>query len=230
MKSICRYLSLPVGLALCIQLAHAQNTFDVNIGFGAVQDKASATGIDQISLLSCSPATDTTCSTTPSLSGFMLGFGGRVLFWKHFGIGGEVNLQPAQQTYVNLQPAVTSIGQPAVNLNSRVIFYDFDGIYQPIGEKRVALQLEGGIGGANMRFYETSSGTNALVCSSTTSQYAASSQPLSGARRRGREDLSHRQPVHPAPVRYPLRPNFTQFGSNLVTEETVWLGYSLGER
>lgn len=230
MKSICRYLSLPVGLALCIQLAHAQNTFDVNIGFGAVQDKASATGIDQISLLSCSPATDTTCSTTPSLSGFMLGFGGRVLFWKHFGIGGEVNLQPAQQTYVNLQPAVTSIGQPAVNLNSRVIFYDFDGIYQPIGEKRVALQLEGGIGGANMRFYETSSGTNALVGSSTTSQYAASSNHFQVHAGVGvRMYLTGNLFIRPQfDIHYV--PNFTQFGRNLVTEETVWLGYSFGER
>ncbi len=229
MKSICRYLSLSVGLALCIQLAHAQNTFDVNVGFGAAQDKGSYA--DSTSLNSCTPATDATCVATPSLSGFMLGFGGRVLFWKHFGIGGEVNLQPSQQTYINLQPAVSSIGQAAVNLNDRVIFWDFDGIYQPIGEKRVALQLEGGVGGANMRFYEASSSTSTVLGTSNQSQYAQSVNHFQVHAGVGvRLYLTGNLFIRPQfDIHYV--PNFTeQFGRDVVTEETVWVGYSFGER
>ena len=231
MKSICRYLSLPFGLALCMQLAHAQNTFDISVGFGAAQDKAASTGIDQTTLNGCSPATDPTCVSTPSLNGFMLGFGGRVMFWKHFGVGASVNLQPSQQTYANLQPAIPSIGQSQVNLNDRVIFYDFDGIYQPVGGKRAALQIEGGVGGANMRFYEAQSSSSTVLGSSNSSQYAQSVNHFQVHVGAGvRIYLTGNLFIRPQfDIRYV--PNFNQqFGSNLVTEETVWLGYSFGER
>jgi hypothetical protein len=236
-KSICRYLSLPFGLALCMQLAHAQNTFDIGIGFGAAQDKASSTGIDQTSLNSCTPVggTDTLtgapCVGTPSLNGFMLGFGGRVMFWKHFGVGASVSLQPSQQTYANLQPAIPSIGQASVNLNDRVIFYDFDGIYQPVGGKRAALQIEGGVGGANMRFYEAQSSSSTVLGSSNTSQYAQSVNHFQVHVGAGvRVYLTGNLFIRPQ-FDFRYVPNFDQqFGRNWVTEETVWVGYSFGER
>jgi hypothetical protein len=229
-KRMRRYLSLSLLPVFAIQLAHAQSTFDVNVGFGAAQDKASATGIDQLSFLSCSPATDSTCSTTPSLNSFMLGFGARLMLSKRFGVGGEVNLQPAQQTYTVLQPAISSIGQPAINLNSRVIFYDFNGIVQPVSTKRAAVQIEGGVGGVNMRFYENSVGSNALVGGFTSSQYAASSNHFQVHAGVGVQMyISGNMFIRPQfDIHYV--PNFIQFGRNLVTEETVWVGYTFGER
>ena len=50
---------------------------------------------------------------------------------KHFGVGAEVNLQPAQSSYGPLQ--------------YRQTFYDVNGIYAPINQKRLAVQLQGGI-------------------------------------------------------------------------------------
>ena len=40
MKRIFRYLPLLLASASCIPFAAAQSTFDFNMGFGAVQDKA----------------------------------------------------------------------------------------------------------------------------------------------------------------------------------------------
>jgi hypothetical protein len=229
-RSICRYLLLPLVGVFSISLAHAQSTFDVNVGFGAVQDKAATTGIDQNSFQSCTPATDPTCSTTPSLNSFMLGFGGRVMLWKRFGVGAEVNLQPAQQTFAVLQPAVVSLGQPAINLNSRVIFYDFNGIFQPVSTKRAALQAEAGFGGVNMRFYENAVGANSLIGGFNQSQYAASSNHFQLHAGLGVQVyVAGNFFVRPQfDIHYV--PNFIQFGRNLVTEETVWVGYSFGER
>jgi hypothetical protein len=230
-KCMCRYLSLSAGLALFMQLAHAQSTFDVNIGFGAVQDKASATGIDQQTYLSCTPSvTNSTCSATPSLNGFMLGVGGRVMLWKHIGVGGEANFQPSKQTYAQLQQGISSIGQPQIDLNSRVTFWDFNGIYQPVSTKKAGLQIEGGIGGVNMKFYENATGSNALVGSYNSSQYAASSNHFQVHAGVGVQIyVSGNFFVRPQfDIHYV--PNFVQFGRNLVTEETVWVGYSFGER
>ena len=230
MRSIWRYLSVGLMALAGAGLASAQSSFDVNVGFGAAQAKASATGLDQSTLLGCTPGSSSTCASTPALSDFMLGLGARVMLTKHFGVGGEVNLQPAQQTYAVLQSAIPSIGQSAINLNSRVIFYDFNGIYRPVVTKRAGLELEGGVGGVNMRFYETQSGANALVGNFTSSQYAASSNHFQVHAGAGVQlYLAGNFFVRPQfDIHYV--PNFVQFGRNLVTQETVWVGYSFGER
>jgi len=136
---------------------------------------------------------------------------------KHLGIGAEVNLQPARSDYGPLQ--------------YRQTFYDFNAIYAPINQKRVQLQWQGGIGGARTSFaFSESSCVGSAVCTNVA-------QPVG--------NVSHFQ-VHAGlglqlfvtshifirpqfDVHYV--PNFTQqFGSNLVPEGTVWLGYSFGER
>ena len=103
MKRISRYLPLLLALFCCMQFASAQSGFDINIGFGAIHDKANSTQIDQ-ALLPCSGASDPygPCVSTPALSGFMMGIGGDLMLWKKFGVGAEVTFQPAKQNYVNL--------------------------------------------------------------------------------------------------------------------------------
>jgi len=136
---------------------------------------------------------------------------------QHFGIGAEVNLQPAKGDYGPLQ--------------FRETFYDFNGIYAPVNSKRVQLQLQGGIGGARTSFSITqNSCVGTAVCSTV-------SQPVGNA--------SHFQ-VH-AGIGLQLfvtehvfiRPQFDlhyvpnlnqQFGSNTVPAATVWVGYSFGDR
>jgi hypothetical protein len=224
------YFSVLVLLFVAVQLASAQtSSFDINIGFGAAQDKAAETGIDQNTFLSCTPGAPS-CSTTPSLNSFMLGFGGNLLLWKHLGFGAEVNFQPSKQNYALLQSGNASQGVATINLQSRVTLFDFNAIYQPLATKKAALQLVGGIGGANLRFYEAASGNNALVGNFNSSQYAASSNHFQvhggvGVQFYVTEHVFVRPQFD---VHYVH--NFIQFGRNLVTEETVWLGYSFGRQ
>ena len=82
------------------------------------------------------------------------------MLWKHFGVGAEVQLQPNKPDYAGLQ--------------ARTTFWDLNGIYQPVSAKRASLQLIGGIGGANMRFYYSSQYCSQFSgCSSQTSSWKA---------------------------------------------------------
>ena len=143
MKRIYGYIPQLSLLLLCVPLVRAQSTFDLNAGFGTAHVGSNGSGIDNASSLNafgtCSPSSgDSFCQQTPSLNGFFLGLGGDVMLQKRFGIGAEMNLQPAKSDYGPLQ--------------YRQMFYDFNGIFAPVSEKRVMLQLQGGIGGARTGF------------------------------------------------------------------------------
>ena len=218
-------------LTLCaVQFANAQSLIDVNVGFGAAMDKAATTGLDQNTFLSCMTPGSATCSQTPSLNSFMLGIGGNFMLWKHFGVGMEANIQPVKKDYALLQAAIPTVGQAQITLQSRVTFYDFNGIYQPITTKRAALQLIGGIGGANLKFYQAATGANAIIGSFNQSQYAGSSNHFQMHAGVGVQVyVTDKVFVRPQfDIRYV--PNFTQFGRNVVTQASVWLGYTFGDR
>ena len=68
------------------------------------------------------------------MNGLFLSFGGDIMLDKHFGVGGELSVQPTRKNYGPLE--------------DRQMFYDFNGIYQPFTSKRFALELQGGVGGA----------------------------------------------------------------------------------
>lgn len=232
MKHIRRYLPLVVAGAFAVPVASAQSTFDFNMGFGAFQDSASSNGVDINPVtgivFACTPATDSTCVATSKLNAFALGFGGSLILWKHFGVGADVNFQPAKQTYATFQQQIVSQQQPGIALQSRMTLYDFDGIAVPVRTKKVALQIRGGIGGANLKFYYNQSQTDALSGSSNFSQYF--------------ESANHFQ-VHGGlgvqiylTDHFFVRPEFnvhwvnnlSQFGRDIITQETLWVGYSFG--
>lgn len=228
MKHIGRYLPLFFLVLCCIQIAVAQSAFDLNVGFGAAQDKAASTGLDQNTLLNCTSGSS--CVKTPGLSAFMMGAGGDLMLWKHFGLGAQYTSQPARQKYAVLQPAAVSLGQPEIDLQSRVSFFDFNGIYQPISSKKASLQLGGGVGFANLKFYENVNGSNAVFGSFNQSQYAGSSNHFLVHGGIGVQifvtDHIYIKPQFD--IHYVH--NFSQFGSNLVKAEMVWIGYSFGDR
>lgn len=222
MTHIRRYLPLLVLPIFCIQPSQAQSTVDLNMGFGTAQDKSSG-GIDANTTLACTSAT-TVCASTPALSGFNMGFGANAILWKKFGIGGEANFQAAKQTYADLS---TTDG---ILLKSRVTFYDFNGIYQPVNSEKTVVQLLGGVGGVNTRFYSAAA-AGSLIGNSAYANYPISSanhfQVHGGVGVQlyvsGNFFIRPQFDIH-------YVPNFIQFGRNLVTSETVWVGYSLGER
>jgi hypothetical protein len=235
-KRIFRYLPLLLLPAFSVPLAHAQYGFDIGIGFGAMQDKASANGIEGDETLTnflgpCTPnnSADPLCLASSSLSGVAMGVSGNVMAWKHFGIGADVAFQPGKQTYVAF-PAVALTGQTALTLQSRMTLFDFNGIYQPVRTKKVAFQVIGGVGGANLRFYEAGQ-TGSNIGPSNFSQFFGSN--------------NHFQVHGGVAVQFYvtdhvfIRPQFDihyvpnltqQFGSNLVTAETVWVGYTFGSQ
>jgi len=229
---IFRYLPL---LALCvcsIELASAQSTFDFNIGVGAAQDKAATGGIDTntANLGTCTSATPAGyCDKSSSLSGAMIGVGGSLMLWKHFGVGLNANIQAAQSNYATLATAAQNSGV-AEALKTRVTFYQFDGIYQPYATKKASLQLIGGVGGANTKFYVAQSSTGSLLGNVNQSQYAQSANHIQVHAGVGVQFyVSGNIFIRPEfDIHYV--PNFIQFGSNIVTSETVWIGYSFGNR
>jgi len=197
-KRIFHYLPLFLLPAFSIPLAHAQYGFDVGVGFGTMQDKASGTA----------SITTTICLVhsrfgRPQLRGHQQpqrvqhGVSGNVMAWKHFGIGGEVNFQPGKQNYLELPSSV------GVNFQSRMILYDFDGIYQPVRTKKVAFQVIGGVGGASLRYYET--GATAAPSVPRMLPVLWQQQSLSSAWRRGGSVLPDRSCFPAPPVRHPLR-------------------------
>ena len=134
-----------------------------------------------------------------------MGFQMNLILWKHFGAGFNMDFQPARQNYAVLETAAISQGVPEIDLQSRITFYDIDAIYQPYTSKKAAIQLKGGLGVANLKFYENESGANAVIGSFNQSQYAGSSNHF-GAARRGRPDFRHGPRLHPPGVRHALRP------------------------
>jgi hypothetical protein len=229
-RRISLYLPLIFVLSCCVPLASAQSQFDLNIGFGAIHDSASSTQVDQ-ALQTCT-ANDAypPCVSTPSLSGFVLGFGGDLMLKKKFGIGAEVAFQPGKETYVNLNASAASEGLNSLSFQSRMTLYDVNGIYQPISTKKVQLKLMGGIGGANLKFYEAGSSSSVLG-NQSESQYAQSSNHLNVHGGVG-VDVFITDHIFVRPefdVHYV--PNLNQnFGSNVVLQGMVWVGYSWGDR
>jgi len=235
-KRIGSYL-VPFSLLLfCIQFAEAQSRFDLNIGFGAVQAKASGNGIEgdysganagNFSGVCAVSSADPTCSSTPSLSGFMLGFGGDLMLKKHLGIGANVSFQPGKQTYGNFPQTAT---QFAYQDQIRNTFYSVDGIFEPASSKKYAVDILGGVGGVNVKFYQSQTVSSTLIGSNNASQYFGSSNHFQVHAGVG-VSVFVTDHIYVRPefdIHYV--PNFVQFGTNLVKQEMLWVGYSFGDR
>lgn len=229
MKRIGRYLSLPALLVCSLPLANAQSLIDLNVGFGAAQNKAADSGIDQTTYASCTLGA-ANCSPTGSMGGFFMGLGANLMLWEHYGFGAAVSFEPGKSNYATLA-GIPAFGLPSSTIQSRVIFYDFNGVWQPVNTTRATLQLIGGLGGASTRFYQNYVASGSPLGSSNFSQYASSANHFQVHGGVGVQlYVSGNWFVRPQlDIRYV--PNFTeQFGRNLVTQEMVWIGYTIGDR
>ena len=229
MRRIFHYLPLSL-LMLSIPLANAQSGFDVNLGFGAAFDKSFGQ-VDATTLLPCASVGSTNCAATDKLSAFDMGFGANLMLWKRFGIGGEYVFQPTRQDYFIFQTASAATGAIGDKLQTRTGFYDFNGIFQPINQKKVAVQLVGGVGGVNVKFYENFTSSGSVLGNTNQSQFAGSSNHFQVHGGFGVQlYLNEHVFVRPQfDVHFAHNLN-QQFGSNVVPAFTVWLGYSFGDR
>ena len=114
-----------------VKFANAQSG-DVYFGVGTATDKSSGQAIDTFG--------NGVNYTTPKMNGMFGTFGADYMLRPVLGIGFEYSLRFAQGSYAGL--------------NYRPKFYDFNAIWMPISNsKKVAPEIQGGIGGASLSFY-----------------------------------------------------------------------------
>jgi hypothetical protein len=177
------------------------------VGLGTVTDSSNGQALDLF-------GTGTPLNT-PRLTGLFATVGGGVMLTPHWGAGAEINWRAGQGDYAGV--------------NYRPIFYDFNGIWQPLKTKRFVPEIQGGIGGVAVHF-----NANTQNCA----------DPLVGCQsiNLGSESSNHFQAHFAVAARIYatshifFRPavdvhwvnDFFQFGSNWVPEYTMGVGYSFG--
>ena len=152
MKHFYRYMYFGA-LALLAPAIHAQSAVDANVGIGTAHVGAATGGIDNQTFGSCTPSggNSSNCQKLPSLGGVFMGVGGDIMFTDRFGAGAQVAFTPAQGDDGPLQ--------------YRQTFFDGNGLYEPVRNKRYVLQLQGGIGTARTSFsYTATSCVGTAVC------------------------------------------------------------------
>ena len=135
---------------------------------------------------------------------------------KRYGFGMEAAFQPGKTDYAGLQ--------------FRQTFYDVNGIFAPLSQKRVIVQLQGGLGGAKTSFSYKQNCTGIAVCSTQSQPVLNTNHFQMHAGLGVQLFVSEHIFIRP---QFDLHyvPNFKdQFGTNTVPAATVWLGYSFGDR
>ena len=153
-------------------------------------------------------------SSTPKLTGLLATVGGSFMLTPHFGAGAEFSWKPSTSNYAGL--------------NYRPLFYDFNGVWQPVKSKYFVPEVQAGIGGASVRFSANSQQCDQLVGCSTVSLGSESSshfQTHFGVA--GRFYATRHIFVRPA-IDVHWVNNFFQFGSNWVPQYSFGVGYSFG--
>ncbi len=205
-------------LLVGLPLVHAQSAA-FYMGFGSHYDKASGSGIYATTGEVCTPGQgNSNCLANPNLSGFFLGFGGEVMADKHYGIGVGLSLQPTKSDFGPLK--------------YRQMFYDFNGIYAPYNEKRVALKLLGGIGGSRTSFSykESSCVGGSVICSESDISLGNASHFQLHAGAGVDIMLTDSFMIRPQ-FDFRFVPNLNeQFGRNIVTGGMVWIGFRVNNR
>jgi len=200
-------LSMCFGLLAISPLAMAQSPqVNVYVGLGTVTDSSNGQALDIFGT--------GTALNTPRLTGLFATVGGGLMITNHFGAGAEINWRAGQGDYAGV--------------NYRPIFYDFNGIWQPIKAKRFVPELQAGIGGVAVNFNANRQLCDQLVGCSTVSLGSESSTHFQthfgiAARLYATPHIFFRPAVDVHWVN-----DFFQFGSNWVPEYTMGVGYSFG--
>lgn len=186
--------------------ASAQIGPDVFFGVGTASASSSGQSIDTYG--------DGTLYGTPRLGGAFGKLGADFMITPHLGVGGETDFRFSQGAYAGL--------------NYRPLFYDFNGIYAPTFSrfKRIVPEFQAGLGGMNMKFYQTSSYCDSFAGCSNSSQFVESSNHF-------QVHLEAGVRVYVTPHIF-VRPqidahwvnNFFQFGSDWVPEYGASIGWS----
>jgi hypothetical protein len=159
------------------------------------------------------------CEPAPTLGGVFGVFGADAMILPHLGFNGEDTFRFAQSNYL-----------PAVGINARPSFYDFNAVYQPTaGDSRIVPVIEGGIGGAKISFYvNQSSCVSASVCTNYSQEFASTNHfqvhGAVGVKLYIKSDMFIKPQID-----FHYVPNLNQqYGRNIVPVYTVAIGYTFG--
>jgi hypothetical protein len=195
------------GLLVASPLVMAQSPqANIYIGLGTAMDSSNGQSLDIFGTGDY--------INTPRLTGLFATVGGGLMLTNHWGAGAEINWRAGQGNYSGV--------------NYRPIFYDFNGIWQPVKSKRFVPEIQAGIGGVAVNFNANTTECSALVGCSTVSLGSESSGHFQAhfgvaARIYATSHIFLRPAVDAHWVN-----DFFQFGSNWVPEYTMGLGYSFG--
>ena len=186
--------------------ASAQLSPDVFFGVGTAVAPANGEMLDTYG--------DGTLYGTPRLGGTFGKLGADLMLTRQFGISGETDFRFSQGAYAGL--------------SYRPLFYDFNGVWTPTSRrfKRLVPELQAGLGGVNVRFYQPNSYCDSFAGCSSSNQFLESSNHFqvhleAGVRIYATEHLFIRPQVDAHYVN-----NFFQFGSNWVPEYGASIGWS----
>lgn len=198
-------LTIYLGLLASAPLVMAQQA-NVYFGLGTVTDSSNSQAIDTFGTGNF--------LNTPKLTGLFDTVGGGFMVTPHYGVGAEINWRAGQGNYAGL--------------NFRPIFYDFNGIWQPVKTKRFVPEIQGGVGAVAVHFSENATECDQFAGCSTVNLGSESSDHFQvhfgvAARLYATPHIFFRPAVDVHWVN-----NFFQFGSNWVPEYTLGVGYSFG--
>src|SRR5579871_1659259 len=129
-----------------VNLAKAQGV-SAYLGFGSATDSSNKQQLENVG----DPGVNgsiTNPNAGRKLTGLFGTFGADFMWKPHFGFGGEYSWRVRQGSFA-----------PQEDVTYRPAFYDFNAIWHPIARgSRVVPEIQGGIGGANIKFYETQTG------------------------------------------------------------------------
>lgn len=207
MRYVTRFVPLLLGIAASVPLAHAQaGPVFAYFGAGSAYASSNNQSIDTFGT--------GTLYRTPKLDGTLLDVGAGIMFTDHFGAGGQLSWRATQGNYAGLK--------------YRPLFYDFDGIWQPVKSKRFAPELRAGIGGVSVRYYYNQQSCDNFAGCSSSNQFLESSRHFQvNFAAAARIHVTNHVFFRPA-VDVHYVNNFFQFGTNWVPEYTLSVGYAFG--
>jgi hypothetical protein len=179
---------------------------NVYFGLGTAHDSSNGQALDPLGI--------GVLSTTPKMTGLFATVGGSLMLTSHFGAGAQFSWRPSTGNYAGV--------------DYRPMFYDFNGIWQPVKTKRIVPELQAGIGGARVSFSANGQSCDQLIgCQNFNLGSESSSHFQTHLAAAARLYITPRIFVRPAVDAHYVN-NFFQFGSNWVPEYTLGVGYSFG--
>lgn len=163
--------------------------------------------------------TPSQCENAPNIGGVFGVFGADFMITPHLGVNGEYSFRFTQAPFL-----------PAVGLNVRPEFYDFNAVYEPVtGERKIVPVLEGGIGGTKLSLYAAQSGCSNSFCLNPSQAIGTSNHfQLHGAvgvKIYVRSDLFIKPQID-----LHWSPNLNQqYSSDFVPQYTISIGYTFGQ-